>query len=831
VSRSELGVPLVSVVLVNYQGAEDTIRALMSLEQVAWPRQALELMVVDNASGDGSVERIRTACPGAELVESPVNAGFAGGCNLGARHAHGRYLAFVNNDARPHPDFLRAAVPVLEADSTVACIACRVLDWDGAAVDFVGGSLAWYGFGFKDHVGAPASGLGGVARDVLFPTGSGMVVRADAFTAAGGFDERYFMFFEDVDLGWRLWLLGHRVRYLPGSVVYHRHHGTMKRYRAWPEQYLLERNALFTIYKNYDDERLAALLPGALALAVRRGLALGGADPHALDLERGLPGGAADDLTLPKTALTGAYAVAAFAEALPALARTRRELQAARVRSDGDLLPLFGHPLRPNVVHPEFQPAYDAVTETMAVAERFSPRRRVVVATADALGPAMAGPAIRAWHIAAALAAEHEVQLVTTSPGCDLADDRFRIRSVDNSRLVALGRWADVLVVQGDLLTKHPGLRHPSTVVVVDVYDPFHLELLEQARDAGEGRRADMVRAATAALNDQLLRGDFFLCASAKQRDFWLGQLSALGRINPLSYDEDPTLCSLIAVVPFGVEEAPPVHARPAVRGVVPGIGTEDELLLWGGGVYNWFDPVTLIEAVGVLSSRRPRLRLLFLGMRHPNPDVPEMRAARAARARAAELGLTDRVVFFHEEWVPYADRGSYLVEADVGVSTHLDHVETQFSFRTRVLDYVWAGLPVVTTRGDALADLVESDGLGLTVAAGDAVALAGALDRLLTDDRLAASCRAAAAAAVPRLWWSVALEPLVAFVRDARRAPDLLDRATVSALRQPIRARPARVARLLADARKARDLARSEGIGPLVGRVAEKLSRAAGRR
>ena len=80
------------------------------------------------------------------------------------------------------------------------------------------------------------------------------------------------MFFEDVDLGWRLWLLGYRVRYVPDSLVFHRHHRSMTSYGAWREQYLLERNALFTIFKNYDDENLGRVLPAALMLAVRRGV-------------------------------------------------------------------------------------------------------------------------------------------------------------------------------------------------------------------------------------------------------------------------------------------------------------------------------------------------------------------------------------------------------------------------------------------------------------------------------------------------------------------------------------------------------------------------------
>src|SRR5688500_18863016 len=92
---------MVSVVLVNYRGAEDTITCLESFADVSWPADRLELLVVDNASGDGSAERISAAVPGARVVASDVNRGFAGGCNFGAAEASGEYLAFINNDARP----------------------------------------------------------------------------------------------------------------------------------------------------------------------------------------------------------------------------------------------------------------------------------------------------------------------------------------------------------------------------------------------------------------------------------------------------------------------------------------------------------------------------------------------------------------------------------------------------------------------------------------------------------------------------------------------------------------------------------------------------------
>ncbi len=136
-------------------------------------------------------------------------------------------------------------------------------------------------------------------------------------------------------------------------------------------------------------------------------------------------------------------------------------------------------------------------------------------------------------------------------------------------------------------------------------------------------------------LNEQLRRGDFFLCASDKQRDFWLGQLAAVGRINPATYDGDENLEDLLAVVPFGVTDEPPRHTRPVLRGVVPGIGDDDKVILWGGGIYNWFDPLTLLRAVDKLRRRMPEVRLYFLGLKHPNPHVGEMRMADETPSRS----------------------------------------------------------------------------------------------------------------------------------------------------------------------------------------------------
>jgi GT2 family glycosyltransferase len=777
----------VSVVVVNYRGVDDTLACLDGLAALEWPD--VEVIVVDNASGDGSADRIESVFPAVRVLALDANIGFAGGCNRGAAVATGEYVAFLNNDARPDPGWIRAAVGVLHEDSTIGCVASRVLDWDGQTVDFVAAALSFYGHGFKLHVGEPDSSNFGGDSDVLFASGAAMIMPLALFRSSGGFDERYFMFFEDVDLGWRLWLLGYRVRYVADSLVFHRHHRSMTRYESWWEQYLLERNALFTIYKNYDEQNLARVLPAALMLAVRRGVTLGGVDTHALDLARRTDGDDPPDLAVAKPAAASLFAIDAMVEEMAGLAETRTALQAARRRTDAEIVRLFRLPMHPNIGDPHFVEGFREVVEAFDVEAVFTERRRIVVATGDTLAARMAGPAIRAWQISKALSREHDVVLVTTNEWHEVTHPDFEIRKVDDAELTNLVVAADVVIFQGFLMRQHAVLRSTQNVIVADIYDPFHLEQLEQARDHGAEMRRAVVRDATDVLNEQLQRGDLFLCASAKQRDFWLGQLAAVGRLNPVTYDVDESMDQLVKIVPFGVSDEPPRHTRPVLRGVVPGIGPDDAVILWGGGIYNWFDPLTLLRAVDKLRARLPQVRLFFLGLKHPNPHVPEMRMAVETRRLADELGLTDTHVFFNEGWVEYEDRQNYLLESDIGVSTHLEHVETEFSFRTRILDYLWADLPVVATAGDSFAELIEKDGFGLVVPPGDVGALEDALFRLLSEPELHAACATAARDASVAFRWSTVLQPLVEFCRSPRRAADLVNpdaAADLPALRGP---------------------------------------------
>lgn len=764
---------VVSVVLVNYRGADDTLTCLQSFADVAWPADRLELVVVDNASGDGSAERIREARPDVVLVEAGANTGFAGGCNLGVANATGEFVAFLNNDARPGPEWISAAVETLTSDRTIGAVACKVLDWDGELVDYVDGSLTWFGMGYKREAERPDDGSYETAKDVLFGTGAAMFMRADLYREVGGFDERFFMFYEDVDLGWRLNLLGHRVRYEPRSVAYHRHHATMNKFGSYRESYLLERNALMSMYKNLDDESLAKALPAAMALAVRRSVARTETDATVLDLQRSPGGDAEPDITVPKMALTGPLAIDYFVEQLPSLVESRTKIQGTRRRTDRELFPLFRHAIEPAYAVESYVQGHDALVSAFGIDSHFVSRMRVLVVTGEPLLARMAGPAIRAWEIASALSAEHDVRLASLR-GVEIEGEGFDVVHAAGRRLREATEWADVIVFQGFLLDAAPWLRTSRKIIVADVYDPMHLEQLEQAKDLGAAGRDLAVQETTRILNDQLRRADFLLCASEKQRDFWLGQLAGQGRVNPAVYDEDESLDSLIAVVPFGVPAEPPVQARHAIKGAVDGIGPDDKVILWGGGIYNWFDPLTLIKAVDRLRVRHPEVRLYFMGLKHPNPDVPQMRVASQTQALSDELGLTGVHVFFNEGWVPYAERADYLLDADLGVSTHFQHIETAFSFRTRILDYLWAGLPIVATEGDTFGGLIRERGLGRAVPAEDVDALEAALQAMLFDDDAVKAAREEVATFAQEYVWASTLAPLVEFCRMPRRAADL---------------------------------------------------------
>ena len=193
----------------------------------------------------------------------------------------------------------------------------------------------------------------------------------------------------------------------------------------------------------------------------------------------------------------------------------------------------------------------------------------VLVITHEPLRKNLSGPGVRAVEMARSLAERHDVTVATPFPP-EISVDRCRLVEYSFDRpsdLKLLAEQSAVLVVQGFTLSQFPFLAELKVAIVVDLYCPFTVEHLEMVRSRRKGIAASpaelMAFDADAAdvltvQNTQLALGDFFLCASERQRDFWIGALHTAGRINPRTYAADPTLRSLIDVVPLGCRTSRP---------------------------------------------------------------------------------------------------------------------------------------------------------------------------------------------------------------------------------------------------------------------------------
>lgn len=399
-------------------------------------------------------------------------------------------------------------------------------------------------------------------------------------------------------------------------------------------------------------------------------------------------------------------------------------------------------------------------------------RTQVLIISHDVVDTCMAGPGVRYWELARVLALH--CQVVLAVPGSSaLRSEGFELHSYrpgDWESLRAVAEPADAIMPCGFVVHHFPQLLQLGRPLVMDLYDPYPAETLTRWAAQPVEEQTALQQVLVEQLRVECLSGDFFLCASERQRDWWLGMLAAHGRLNPATYRSDPTLRNLIDVVPFGCRSEPLQHTHQVLKGVIPGIAGDDPVLLWGGGIWDWLDPLTLLYALPQVLARRPNVRLVFPGTRHPNQLVPAMTMGHQAIALARELGLLDTHVFFGD-WIPYADWPNYLWEADIGVSLHFDSLETRLAFRSRVLDYVWAGLPMVVSRGDVAGELVRQYGLGIVVDYQDVEGVAEALLTLLDEPRHARAERFAMLR--QELTWERVAQPLIRFCSAPYHAAD----------------------------------------------------------
>jgi glycosyltransferase involved in cell wall biosynthesis len=338
---------------------------------------------------------------------------------------------------------------------------------------------------------------------------------------------------------------------------------------------------------------------------------------------------------------------------------------------------------------------------------------------------------------------------------------------INPETLLATSEASDVAVVQGHVANAF-FLQAAPIPTVVDLYDPYIIENLHYYAERG----AEVFQHDHFTLMSSLSRGDFFLCASEAQRMFYLGALLAAGRLNPAAFEADPELHSLIAVAPFGVPDVGRASARRASRAEAR--ATFDILF---GGIYDWYDPIMAVEAVRLVENAT----LTFT--HHPNPELtPQGKLAEAMEHVRANQYTHVRF----EPWAPYEERAEFFARFDLALLTFPRSLETDLSMRTRVYDYLWCGLPIVTSSAPGTDEILARYHAGVVVTEETPRAFAEAIRNVPRDGEFERFVR--------EHQWSATLAPL----REFCRAPRVERTKDAFAMRPAIPERPVSILRRL---------------------------------
>jgi len=240
---------LVSVVVLNHNGLDHLEACLSSL--CAQTHHPLEVLLVDNASKDGSVSWVRSHYPQVQVLASDVNLGFSGGNNFGFRSARGSYIAILNNDTVAARDWVEKLVQAAEQHPEYGMFGSKILLYDmPERLDKAGHLMYWDGQNKGNGSGELDDAKYSRPGEILFPDGCAALFRRSLLEDVGGFDEKFFAYGDDADLGVRARLRGWKAYYVPDARVWHRHSATAGIYSA-TKIFWVERNRLWLAIKNF----------------------------------------------------------------------------------------------------------------------------------------------------------------------------------------------------------------------------------------------------------------------------------------------------------------------------------------------------------------------------------------------------------------------------------------------------------------------------------------------------------------------------------------------------------------------------------------------------
>ncbi|RLA57717.1 MAG: hypothetical protein DRR04_12365 [Gammaproteobacteria bacterium] len=330
---------------------------------------------------------------------------------------------------------------------------------------------------------------------------------------------------------------------------------------------------------------------------------------------------------------------------------------------------------------------------------------KVLVLTDDRIGPTMAGSALRAWEIACALAKKNHVVCLSAAPGSDRP-------SLPGPEIVEKPPWSWAEAVIAPVWSLPPRAFLGHHILIADGATPLlaELEAMPQSTEILRRRRTAAARIPLVAA-----RADAILAAGSAQIDWWQKKLHPLRPKLP------------ILDLPFGIPDQPP----PPERDEIPGIPRDWAVVLWWGGVWPWLDLDTLLEARALLEDAP----LSIVVPTAARPGASTSRFTRAdLRSAMKRCALKPPQVVALDTWIPYHERHRILHRTSLIAVLHKAGYEADLCFRTRAMDGVWAGVPLLLTEGGEVARHVQHNGWGAIVPPGEPKTIAGLLELVLSE-------------------------------------------------------------------------------------------------
>jgi len=247
--------PLVSVIILNYNGRKNLGKVLknclMSAFDTNYPN--FEVLFVDNASTDDSVEFVKKRFgqnPRLRIIQNERNLGFTEGNNVGIRNAKGEYIALLNSDAKADPEWLKELVKAIHPPE-IGAVQSKLLQMSSPdVIDCAGGLIDYYGYHLERGSGEKSSKYT-ETDEIFYAKGAGVLIKREILEKTGLFDPEIFMYFDETDLCWRIWLSGYKVLFAPKSIVYHASGSTASKLQEKTRSYYYTRNHILVLLKNY----------------------------------------------------------------------------------------------------------------------------------------------------------------------------------------------------------------------------------------------------------------------------------------------------------------------------------------------------------------------------------------------------------------------------------------------------------------------------------------------------------------------------------------------------------------------------------------------------